>query len=819
MMSKKIFICLVTIFFNLNLFSQTRTLDYSSQPKEYEIADLSVSGVNFYSTDLLVQLSGLTIGQKISIPGDKITQAIEKLWKQNLFSNVQISAVKFVENKVYLNIYLQERPKISELKFTGVKKSDQETLLEAIKLVRGSQVTDQTLINTKNIIKKHYIEKGFYKTKVDIIMKNDSLLQNAVILNITIDKQKKTKIKEIDPEGNTVFTDKQIRRAMKDTKKKRWYGLFKPSKFIENTYDEDKNKIIEKYNQAGYRDAKIVSDSIFDCENNLLGIKIKIHEGKKYFFRNITWVGNTKYTARDLSDVLGIKKGDIFDQKHLEERTSIDETAVGNLYMDNGYLFYNLSPREVTVENDSIDLEMVIYEGKQATIKNIIINGNTKTNEHVVRRELRTLPGELFRKTDVIRTIRELAQLGNFDQEKIVPTPIPNSEDGTVDIQYSLVEKPNDQIELSGGWGANMLVGTLGVSFNNFSTRNIFNKESWQPLPVGDGQRFSVRAQTNGTRYQSYNMSFVEPWLGGKKPNSFTFSLYHTIQTNGLSKGDVNRTSMTVNGAAIGFGTRLKWPDDYFTLYHELSIQSYNLNRWAAFNFLSDGTANNLSYKIAFSRNSLDAPIYTRSGSSLALTLQVTPPYSLFRGNVDYSKQPNSQKYKWIEFHKWSFSGDIFNRIVGDLVMHVKAQYGFIGYYTKSLGHSPLENYSLGGDGMGYNTYGTDVVGLRGYENDALTPGYGGNIYDKFTFEIRYPLTLSESAQIYALTFMEGGNCWNKFDNLNPFNLYRSAGVGVRIMLPMLGLIGIDWGYGFDNIPGKSGANHSQFHFILGQPF
>jgi len=818
-MSRQIFIGAIFILFSIKIFAQTHFIDYSATPKDYTVAGITVSGVKYYNNDVLVQLSGLNIGEKISIPGERITQTLEKLWKQGLFSDIKISATKIDGDNIYLDFYLQERPKLSEIIISGVRKSEKDDLLEILKLIRGTQVTPNTIISTKNVLKKHYEEKGYFKAQINVFQKPDSSLQNAVLVYIDINKNEKTKIEQIIVEGNSVFTTQQVRRAMKETKQKRWYGLFKPSRYIENKYSEDKKKIIEKYNEAGYRDAKIIADSIFDFDQNTLMVKIKIFEGKQFFFRNITWIGNTIYTNRELSDVLGIKKSDIFDQKKLDERLTSDQDAVGNLYMNNGYLFYSLIPREVTVDNDSIDMEMVIYEGKQASIRNIIINGNTKTNEHVVRRSIRTYPGELFRKDDVIRSIRELAQLGNFDPEKILPTPLPNPEDGTVDIEYALVEKPNDQIELSGGWGANMLVGTLGLSFNNFSTRNIFSKEAWQPLPVGDGQRLSVRAQTNGDRYQAYNMSFVEPWLGGKKQNTFTISLYHTIQTNGLSKNDAGRTSMKVTGAALGFGTQLNWPDDYFSLYHEVSLQKYALNNWSYFSGLNNGTSNNLSYKLVLSRNSIDNPIYSRTGSSINLTIQLTPPYSSFRESKDYSRLSNNEKYKWIEYHKWTLSADWFSRVVGDLVLHTKFQYGFLGYYNRTLKYSPFEGFSLGGDGMGYYSYGTDVIGLRGYENDVLTPANGGNIYDKFTMELRYPLTLSESAQIYALSFVEAGNCYNNFNTFNPFKMYRSAGVGVRIMLPMLGLIGIDWGYGFDAVTGRPDSNKSQFHFILGQPF
>lgn len=816
------------------------SISYSS-PKSYQIAEITVSGIKYLDAPVLIQLSGLQEGENIMVPGEKITKAIEKLWKQGLFSDVSISATKVEENRIFLDIHLKERPRLSKLIFVGIKESEAEELTEKINLKRGGQITDNVLNNVRNIITEHYLDKGFLYTQVNFRQKDDSVFANTVILRILIDKKKKIKVNDIVIEGNEVFSDNKIRRTMKETKKKRWYGL-KRSKYIESAFDEDKKSVIAKYNKQGYRDATITYDSIYRFDDKTVQLTMKIDEGRKYYFGDIRWMGNTKYSSEQLSRALKIKKGDVFDQEVLDNRLTIDQDAVGNLYLDDGYLFFNVDPIEKSLENDTIDLEMRIYEGQQATVDRVTINGNTKTNDHVVMREIRTKPGELFSKSDIIRTVRELAQLGHFDPEKIVPTPVPNQAEGTVDLDYALEERPNDQIEISGGWGANMVVGTIGLRFNNFSTRNIFDKNAWRPLPTGDGQTLSLRAQSNGNRYQSYSLSFVEPWLGGKRPNSLSVSIYHSLQTNGEKVGDDNRRSMKINGVSVGFGRRLEWPDDYFTLYHELSFQNYDLNRWTYFIF-QDGKSNNLSLSTTLSRNSIDNPLYTRSGSSISLSVQFTPPYSSFKDDrwweLTEDKKANvmaasesdrqdkiedlekSERYKWIEYHKWSFKAAWYSRVIGDLVLHTKAQFGYLGYYNKNLGYSPFEGYRLGGDGMsGYSLYGSETVGLRGYTNNSLTPKGGGNMYNKFTMELRYPVTLSQSATIYALGFLEGGNAWSSFKEYNPFGINRSAGVGLRIFLPMIGLMGIDWGYGFDEIPGRNSDSWgSQFHFVLGQQF
>ncbi len=810
----------VKIFAQVDVTSNLPSFDYG-EPKPYEIGGITVSGVKFLDQDVLVNLSGLRVGDTIQIPGEVITKAIEKLWKQGLFSDIKISAYKIIEHQIFLDLYLQERPRLSKFSFSGIKKGEADDIREKIKLVKGVQVTENLIMKGKNIIKNYFVDKGYLNADVIIRQENDTAMQNHVILYFDIKKNNRIRIHYVKFEGNTVFTDKQLIRAMKNTKEKSGPGrfnIFRISKFIQENYIDDKKKIIAKYNEKGYRDAKIVVDSIYKYDDKMIDAYIKIDEGKKYYFRNIAWVGNTKYKNDILNTYLGIKKGDIYNEAILNERLMYDPNGVSSLYLDDGYLFFNVTPVEVKVENDSIDLEMRIFEGRQAIVNNIIISGNTKTNEHVIRREIKTKPGQLFSRSDIMRSQRELVQLGYFNPEKLDVNPTPNPVDGTVDIEYIVEEKPSDQIELSGGWGANMIVGTLGVSFNNFSAKNMFKKEAWRPLPAGDGQRLSVRAQSNGLYYQAYSMSFVEPWLGGKKPNSLSTSVYYTIQTNGAAKSDTTRQYIHITGASTGLGRKLKWPDDYFTLYNDISFQRYNLQKWSAFLF-NTGVAKNISFTTTFARNSVDAPIYPRRGSLFSLTLQLTPPYSLLQ-NKDWANMPQAQKYEWIEYHKWTFTASWFTKLVGDLVLNTKANFGFLGMYNSKWGYSPFEGFTVGGDGLsGYNLYGRDVIALRGYENGALTPSTGGNIYDKLTMELRYPLTLNPNATLYGLAFLEGGNCWHAFKDFKPYDLKRAAGVGIRIFLPMIGMLGVDWGYGFDDLFGAKNMKHSQFHFVIGQQF
>lgn len=814
-MRKLFFLTCILISFTFRLFAQQPEIDYSN-PKEYEIGGITVSGVKYLSEDALILISQLYIGQKIYIPGDEITNAIQKLWKQGLFSDVQISITDYKDAQIFLNIYLQERPRLLRIDFYGVKKADEEELIEKIPLSPGGQVTENNLNNTTNIIKDFYAEKGFYKTEVNIVQRDDTTLQNIVILDVYVDRFEKIRINEIILEGNSVFSDKKIKRKLKDTKQKLWYRFYKPSKYIEDKFTEDKKTLITKYNEEGFRDAQIVEDSIYEFDEKTINIYLKIEEGSQYFFRDISWVGNTKYTNQQLTKLLDIKKGDVYDQTRLENRLSYDEDAVSNLYLDDGYLFFQAIPKELLIENDSVDLEIMFYEGPQASINRIEITGNTRTNDRVVIRELKTVPGELFSKSDIIRSIRELANLGSFDPEQLVPVPTPNQLDGTVDIEYGVVERSNDMFELSGGWGAGMFVGRVGLSFNNFSTRNFFDKKSWQPLPTGDGQKLSLSVQASGKAYQMASISFIEPWLGGKKPNSLSVSLYYNSIGSYIGYGNVEPGAMRIFGVSSGLGKRMRWPDDYFTIYGEVSFQKYILRKETSYLDAPLGDYNILSFSATFGRSSIDNPLYPRSGSSFSLTAQSTLPYSLLGMN-------SGEDFKWVEYYKLSFNTSWFNQMIGDLVLHTKIEYGAVGYFDKNLGYTPFESYIVGGSGMGYYTFGKDIVALRGYKDESLTPTFngkdGGHVYSKYTVELRYPAILSESANIYGLGFLEAGNCWYNLNEFNPFDIYRSAGVGVRVFLPMLGQLGIDWGWGFDAIPGNPDANGSNIHFVFGQQF
>lgn len=801
-------------------YDKLPVVDYS-KPVEYEIKSIKIKGIKYLDHNALIQLSGMYVGQKLTIPGDETTRAIEKLWKQGLFSDVKIAIASTEGNKVDLEIYLQERPRVSKVEFRGVKKGKEKKIRELLNITIGSQVTDNVTMTAKKRIRDFYLEKGYYNTEVMIVQKSDTVMKNGVILVFNVNRNNRTRINEIEIEGNTVLPDAKIRKAMKETKRNKWYLFYKSSKFIEENYKEDLKLVIAQYNEIGYRDAKVVGDSLYHLPNGNLGLKVKIFEGRKYYFGDINWVGNTKFTTEQLNRVLGIKKGDVYDKSILTKRLTTDDDAVSNLYLDDGYLFFNLRPVEVSVENDSIQLEMRMQEGRQATINRVIIKGNTKTNEHVIRRELRTRPGQLFSKTAIMRTIRELAQLGHFDPEKLDVKPLPNQADGTVDLQYVVEERANDQIEISGGWGAGQIVGTVGLRFNNFSTRNFFNKKAWRPLPTGDGQTLSLRVQSNGAWYQAYNLTFVEPWLGGKRPNALSVSLFHTVQTSSnyfIDDVEYSNPSQTITGASVGLGVRLKWPDDYFTMRNELGFRRYKMNNWR-YNLFSNGSSNDLSFSHTIARNSIDNPIYTRRGSSFQLSLKWTPPFSLM-SNKDYANMEDSEKYEWIEYHKWNFNAQWYTPIVGDLVLASKAYFGFLGHYNDDIGASPFGKFRLGGDGMsGYSYYGVENISLRGYSNGSLSDSNGDNLYNKFSMELRYPLSLNPSATVYGFVFAEGGKSWQEFDSYDPFGMYKSMGAGVRMFLPMLGMIGIDWGYGFDDVPGNDSANGSQWHFVLGQQF
>ncbi|MBN2779371.1 MAG: outer membrane protein assembly factor BamA [Bacteroidales bacterium] len=824
-----------------DLKTQLKKIDYS-EPKEYEIGGVTISGVKYLDQNVLLYLTGLEIGNKITIPGEDISDAIKQLWEQGLFSDVEITLTKVIDDKAFIDIFLVERPRLSRFSFKGIKKSEADDIRDLIKLVKGTQVTENVIMSSKKTISDYFIDKGFRNVEVEILQEEDTLIANSIFLTFDIRKNERIKINDIVFVGNDnmveekkfynfyksekEIADSKLHRAMKETKRKRWYNIFKPSKLISKEYETDKKNIVSKYNELGFRDAKIIYDSVAVLEDNMIDVYIGIDEGKKYYFRNITWLGNTKYSSEFLDRVLGIQKGDVYNSTVLEEKLLYDPAGVMSVYQDNGYLFSNVTPVEILVENDSIDIEMRVYEGKQARVNRVTITGNTRTNDHVVMREIRTRPGALYKRSEVQRTIREFAQLGYFDPEKLNVDFQPNPADGTVDLEYIVEEKPSDQIELSGGWGAGMIVGTLGLSFNNFSLKNIFNPRAYRPLPTGDGQKLSIRAQASGLWYQSYSFSFVEPWFGGKKPNSLTTSVYHSVLSNGATV-DTALYYFKVTGAALGLGQRLRVPDDYFTLYNEIGYKFYNLKDYPNFIY-TDGYSNNLSLKSILGRHSAGPnPIFPTTGSTFSLSVELTPPYSLFNNKVYSDDMTAQDRYKWIEYHKYKFSGQWFTTLSGAqdgssraLVLMTKFEFGLLGMYSKDVGPSPFEGFQLGGDGLyGYNMYGLETIGLRGYLNNSLTPSNGGNIYDKFTIELRYPLSLNPTATLYAIGFVEAGNAWYRSDNFNPFDVKRAAGVGVRIFMPMIGMLGVDWGYGFDEIPGNTGANGSQFHFVIGQQF
>lgn len=839
------------------------TIKYSPIAQEYIIEEITVTGNGVYDKDVLSAYSGLKVGQKVKVPGEDFSNAIKKFWKQGLFSDVKILANKIEGDKIWIELAFKQRPRISDVVYSGIKKKEKEDMESGLGLSKGGQISPGTANRIQTLIKRKMAEKGFEKANVQLTMKDDPANPGYVIVYIDVDKRDKVKVHRIDIEGNENLSDFKAKWAMKGTKEPRIYNIFKSKKFIRAKYKEDKGLLVNKYNEKGYRDAEIVSDSVSQYNEKKVDVKLRVSEGKQYFFRDINWVGNTIYSGEALSAALGIKKGDVYNTKLLNERLSTDDDAVSNLYMDNGYLFFNVEPIEVNVVGDSIDMEMRIFEGRQAVIDKIIINGNTAVYDNVIRRELRTKPGALFSKTDLQRSARELAATGQFDPEKLDIRPVPHPEDGTVDIIYNLEQKRNDQVELSFGWGSTGVTGSLGFKFTNFSIQNMFNKKAWHPLPQGDGQTFSISYTTNANYYNAASISFVEPWLGGRRPTNFTTTFFWSKQNNVNSyyyndsyyyssytntnyyNYDVDPDKYIVTlGGAVGIGTRLSWPDDYFTLYGELAYRHYKLQNWSYFD-MQTGHANNLNLGVTFARNSLDNPYYTHRGSHLSLSLRATPPYSLFKDNKDvnelvrkYRSQTQTltedeynymqqELFRWVEYYKTEFKANLFTPLTNDqkLVLRTRAEYGFLGYYD-SYRRSPFERYYVGGDGTtgSSSTYATTSIGLRGYENGSLTPRdpingrYAGNLYTKLSMELRYPLLLQPTTTIYVLAFADAGNAWRDFSDFDPFDLKRSLGVGVRIFLPMLGLIGVDYGYGFDQAVTKN-ANGSNFHLVIGQEF
>jgi outer membrane protein insertion porin family len=835
-----------------------------SVPRKYTIGGITVTGIQYLNSSVLISLSGLQVGDKIEIPGEKIRSAMDKLWQQGLFEDVKIIATHVQNDQIFLNIKLAERPRLSKFGFSGVRKGEADDLREKMKISKGDVVTDNLLTRARNTIIKHYVGKGYFDAKVTITQIKDTLLLNNVALNIDIDKGGRVKIEKVNVIGNKEVSELTLKSALKKTKEKGSYKplfavnesffgffqylfnkdlknystyvqevaarnlkfrIFKSSKFIENDYEEDKIALVKKYYENGYRDATLIKDSVYKTGRNSITLDLYVYEGHKYYYRNISFVGNTKFTSTELALLLGIRKGDVYNQDQLDAALQFNPNGVDlmSLFVDDGYLTCNIEPIEISAENDSIDLQIRIREGRQMNVNRVLVSGNTRTNDHVIIRELYSRPGQLFSRSDILRSRTSLTQLKYFDQEKIdIQTPNIDPTNGTVDIAYKVEETSSDQLELSGGWGYGRLIGTLGVSFNNFSARNFFQKGAWKPIPSGDGQKLSLRLQSYGKGYVSASASFTEPWLGGKKPNQLSVSTYISAFNNGYTKSDSRYYSYNITGLSFVFSRRLKWPDNYFNLSQTISLQHYKLDNYPLFGVKSNGLYQSYSYTVALGRYSTDAPIYPRAGSELNLSLELTPPYSLLSPDW-FSSLSYSEKYRLIEFHQWKMSAAFYQQIVGDMVLMARAKIGFLGKYNDALLVTPFNRYFMGGDGMsGYSAIdGRQLVGFRGYVNESLTPGYGlanppgGTVYNKFTLELRYPLSLNPSSTIFGLLFVEAGNDWANFQDFEPFNPHRSAGIGVRVFLPMFGLLGLDWGYGFDAIPGYPNANKGQFHFSI----
>ena len=838
---------------------------YTGIPRTYEIADIQVKGADNYEDYIVIGYSGLKVGDIVQVPGDDISDAAKRLWRQGLFGNVEIAIDKIAGDKAWLVINLREQPRISDVHYNGMKKGERKDIEEMLQLHKGNQITQNIVNRAKDLVKKYYAKKGFGNADVNVMLREDLSNKNEMIVDVNVDKNEKVKVHKIYIDGNEVLSDNAIQRVMKKTNEKgKLRNLFRQKKFVKNDYEDDLQRIIDKYNEKGYRDAKILKDSVVAYDDKTVDVYIDLEEGKKYYISDVTWVGNSLYPTEVLDEVLGIKPGDVYNQKLLAQRTTEDEDAVSNLYLNRGYLFYNLVPIEKQVKGDSIELEMRMIEGPQARINKVTINGNDRLYEKVIRRELRVKPGELFSRDDLMRSLREIAQTGHFNPENMVPDIQPNEENGTVDVALNLEQKNNDQIEFSMGWGQTGIIGKLALKFTNFSIKNLFRPGTYRGLiPQGEGQSFTIAAQTNARYYQSYSVSFLDPWFGGKRPNALSVSAYYSRQTgvnssyynsqwsnpwlynnygygygygygsdyyqNSINNAyDPNKVLQMV-GVTVGFGKRLSWPDDYFTFQTELSYNWYYLKNWEYLYYMNNGTSNSIVLGLTLARNSIDNPLYTRRGSQFSLSLQLTPPASLF-GKKNWQKlyeenTVNSKKelYKWIEYWKLKFRSRTYTPLTDPngqwtLVLMTRADFGLLGSYNKYL-KSPFETFYVGGDGMtGSYTYATETIGLRGYENGALTPwGREGYAYTRLGVELHFPFMLQTQTTIYGLAFLEGGNAWTKVGDFNPFNLKRSAGVGLRIFLPMVGMMGIDWAYGFDTVFGQRGGSH--FHFILGQEF
>lgn len=840
-------------------------ISYSGVPRTYEIAGIEVTGADNYDPNNIIGYTGLRVGQKIELPGNDATSAVKRLMRQQLFAQAQLKVNKIAGDKVWIEIAIRTQPRISQVNYIGMKKGEREDIQERLQLIKGNPITPNIVNRATDIVKKYFAEKGFGNAKVTISQRPDLSEENHVIVDIIADKRDKVKVHKIYIDGNEVLTDNQLQRVMKKTNEKgKLVNLFRQKKFVEQDYEDDLNRIIEKYNEKGYRDAKILADSVVPYDDKSVDVYISLEEGKKYYISDIKWVGNTVYPTDWLNGILGIEPGSVYNQKLLNKRMKDDDDAVANYYMDNGYLFYQLVPVEKNVHGDSIDLELRMFEGPQARINKVIINGNDRLYEKVIRRELRVRPGQLFSKNDLMRSAREIAQTGHFNPEAMDIRPEPNEDDGTVDILFNLESKANDQIEFSLGWGQTGIIGKLALKFTNFSIKNLFHPDSYKGLiPQGEGQTFTISAQTNARYYQAYSLSFLDPWFGGKRPNSLSVSAYYSRQTgvnsnyynsnwqnpygygygygfgsnynyndyyqNSIQNAYDPNKLLQMAGITVGFGKRLSWPDDYFTFTTELSYNWYYLKNWDYLYYMNNGTSNALVLGLTLARNSIDNPLYTRRGSTFSINLQLTPPASLFSGNKDWealskanTTESKKEMYRWIEYWKLRFKSRTYTPLNDaeqyTLVLMTRADFGLLGSYNKWL-KSPFETFYVGGDGMsGGYTYATETIGLRGYENGDLTPwGQEGYAYTRMGVELHFPFMLQPTTTIYGLGFVEGGNAWTSVKNFSPFDLKRSAGVGVRIYLPMVGMMGIDWAYGFDKVRGIKGGSH--FHFILGQEF
>ena len=810
-------------------------LDYE-HPKQYIINKVKVSGIKYLDPEVVASISGLTKGDTIMIPSDYLSSTLKTMWNQRIYSDVQI-LTEPVGDSVNIEIVLRERPRVYDWKIEGVRKGQMSELLETLKLKKGGELSDFVLNSSKDAIRKYFAEKGFYNADVSVRLENDTTLENVVNVFFVVDRKNKVKIGKIDFEGNTALSDRQLRRSFKKTHQKS-VNIFKGAKYKEKDYEEDTENLIDFYNSRGYRNATILSDSVYRINDKRLGIALKVDEGNKFYYRNVSWTGNSVYETRQLNDMLGISKGETYDKKTLHKRLGIgkhadyeDMSSISSLYQNNGYLFSSIDPGEVVVGEDSIDINVKIFEGKQAKINEVRISGNHRVNDRVIRRELYVRPGELYNRALLMQTIRQLNQMQHFDPEKTSPgiDLVPNSNE-LVDISFPLEEVASDKFEISGGWGSNMFVGSVGVQLNNVSLKNFFKGSEWRPYPHGQNQQLAIRGQTNGSYYKAISLNFTEPWLGGKKPNSLTVGLYYSDETDAYYAWQSGNRHFRTIGVSVGIGRRLSWPDRYFTIYNEISYQAYNLKDWSSF-LVTNGTSNIFALKTVLARNSVDSPIYPRTGSEFSLSLTLTPPYSLFQKNVDYADPnlPDYKRYKWIEYHKWQFKAQWYYPLTNNnkLVLMARAEMGYLGSYNKNK-PSPFEGFDVGGDGMsGYNVYGVEIVGLRGSENSALTPytytadgrADYARAYNKYTMEIRYPFILKPSSTIYGLVFAEGGNAFKSWKEFDPFLIKRSIGVGARIYLPIVGMLGIDWGYGFDKAVGQTERSGSQVHFIIGTQF